>query len=85
MAITRKRRMVTAGTAFMMTVGIVTAGSSVVGAGAATKTPGVTNTQITIGATVPLTGIASAGYSDVAKAANAVFKYVNSKGGVNGR
>jgi ABC-type branched-subunit amino acid transport system substrate-binding protein len=75
--------MITAGTAFMLSIGAVTAGSS--GADAATSTPGVTKTQITIGATVPLTGISSAGYSDVAKAANAVFKYVNSKGGVNGR
>ncbi len=85
MANNRKRRLVSAGTAFMLSVGIVTAGSSIVGAGAATSTPGVTKTRITIGATVPLTGIASPGYSDVAKAANAVFNYVNSKGGVNGR
>jgi branched-chain amino acid transport system substrate-binding protein len=62
----------------MMSAGAVTT------AGAA-KVPGVTAKQITIGATVPLTGIASAGYSDVAKAANAVFKYVNAKGGVNHR
>ncbi|MEI8126728.1 MAG: ABC transporter substrate-binding protein [Actinomycetota bacterium] len=51
----------------------------------ATGTDGVTNTSITIGATVPLSGIASTGYSDVAKTANAVFKYINAKGGVNGR
>ncbi|HEV3213187.1 MAG TPA: ABC transporter substrate-binding protein [Acidimicrobiales bacterium] len=48
-------------------------------------TPGVTAHSITIGATVPLTGIASTGYNEVAKAANAVFKYVDSKGGINGR
>jgi ABC-type branched-subunit amino acid transport system substrate-binding protein len=66
-------------------MGLMTAGSSIVTAGAATKVPGVTAKQITIGATVPLTGIASQGYKEVAKAANAVFKYVNSKGGVNGR
>jgi len=47
--------------------------------------PGVTAHSITIGATVPLTGIASTGYNEVAKAANAVFKYVDTKGGVNGR
>jgi len=85
MGITRKRRLVTTSTAFMLSIGMITAGSSVLSAGAATKTPGVTKTQITIGATVPLTGIASSGYSDVAKAANAVFKYVNAKGGINGR
>jgi hypothetical protein len=61
------------------------AGSSVVSAGAATHTPGVTAKQITIGATVPLTGIAAAGYNEVAKAADAVFEYVNSKGGINQR
>ncbi len=60
---------------------VVTAAPS----GAASATPGVTATQVTIGATVPLTGIASQGYSEVAKAANAVFKWVNSHGGINGR
>jgi ABC-type branched-subunit amino acid transport system substrate-binding protein len=66
-------------------MGLMTAGSSIVTAGAATKVPGVTAKQITIGATVPLTGIAAPGYKEVAIAANAVFKYVNSRGGVNGR
>ena len=82
------RRVATMGTAMLLCLGLVTTGTSMVTAGAVTKTvkvPGVTAKQITIGATVPLTGIASAGYSDIAKAANAVFKYVNSKGGVNGR
>jgi ABC-type branched-subunit amino acid transport system substrate-binding protein len=51
----------------------------------ASSTDGVTSNQITIGATVPLTGIAALGYSDVAKTANAVFNYINAKGGVNGR
>jgi ABC-type branched-subunit amino acid transport system substrate-binding protein len=72
-------------TALLLCMGLMTAGSSIVTAGAATKVPGVTAKQITIGATVPLTGIAAPGYSEVAKAANAVFKYVNAKGGVNGR
>jgi len=54
------------------------------GAAVAHVTPGVTSTSITIGATVPLTGIAS-GYAEVSAAANAVFKYVNAKGGINGR
>jgi branched-chain amino acid transport system substrate-binding protein len=55
------------------------------GAAGAAKVPGVTAKSITIGATAPLTGIAAPGYSEVSKAANAVFKYINSKGGVNGR
>jgi len=54
------------------------------GAGAAGATPGVTAKTITIGATVPLSGLA-AGYAEVSAAAAAVFSYVNSKGGVNGR
>jgi branched-chain amino acid transport system substrate-binding protein len=55
-------------------------------AAASTKgVPGVTSTTVTIGATVPLSGIASTGYDQVGKAANAVFKWVNAHGGVNGR
>ena len=46
--------------------------------------PGVTATSILLGTTSPLTGTASA-YASVARGADAYFKYVNSKGGVNGR
>jgi branched-chain amino acid transport system substrate-binding protein len=46
--------------------------------------PGVSSTQILIGGTTPLTGIASA-YSSVARGADAYFKYVNAHGGVNKR
>ena len=46
--------------------------------------PGVTPTSILLGGTVPLSGVAAA-YSSVAVGANAYFKYVNAKGGVNGR
>src|ERR1700694_5025884 len=45
---------------------------------------GVTKDTITIGATFPLSGTASA-YAAVAKGMNAYFQYVNDKGGVNGR
>src|SRR5918912_4394993 len=48
------------------------------------STPGVTSSTITIGGSVPLSGIAS-GYKSVAIGADAYFKYVNSRGGVNGR
>jgi branched-chain amino acid transport system substrate-binding protein len=51
----------------------------------ATKVPGVTSSQITIGATVPITGPASLGYNQIAAAAEAVFHWVNTHGGVNGR
>ena len=55
-----------------------------VASGAGTATPGVSSTQVLIGGTTPLTGIASA-YSSVARGADAYFKYVNAHGGVNKR
>ena len=53
--------------------------------GGATNVPGVTSTSITIGATVPLTGPAAPGYSEIAPAMNAVFAWVDAHGGVFGR
>jgi branched-chain amino acid transport system substrate-binding protein len=54
-------------------------------AGAASqKTPGVTGTTVTIGATFPFSGVASA-YGTIAKAETAYYKWVNAHGGVNGR
>lgn len=47
-------------------------------------TPGVTATEIKLGSTVPLTGD-SAALGNVARGADAYFKYVNAKGGVFGR
>lgn len=52
---------------------------------AVTSSPGVTKNSITIGATVPLTGPAAPGYSEIAPAMNAVFSWVNAHGGVYGR
>jgi branched-chain amino acid transport system substrate-binding protein len=52
--------------------------------GAGTATPGVTPTEITIGGTIPLTGVASA-YKTVGLGAAYYFKYVNAHGGVNHR
>ena len=47
--------------------------------------PGITKDTIKLGATYPISGSASAYYSD-AKGANAYFQYINKeKGGVNGR
>jgi branched-chain amino acid transport system substrate-binding protein len=46
--------------------------------------PGVTATQIHLGGTTPLSGSASA-YAAVARGADAYFKSVNARGGVNGR
>src|SRR3712207_2297701 len=46
--------------------------------------PGVTANSVTIGGTVPLSGVA-ASYASVGRGADAYFKYVNARGGVNGR
>jgi branched-chain amino acid transport system substrate-binding protein len=82
----RGRRLGAVTAALALVASVATVGGASLGASAAPKkVPGVTAKQITIGATVPLTGIASFGYSDVAKAANAVFKWVNAKGGINHR
>ncbi|HSL63224.1 MAG TPA: ABC transporter substrate-binding protein, partial [Gaiellaceae bacterium] len=51
---------------------------------APTADPGVTSNQILIGGTAPLSGVAAA-YASVARGAEAYFKYMNARGGVNGR
>jgi branched-chain amino acid transport system substrate-binding protein len=54
-------------------------------AGAATTgTPGVSSTTVTIGSSGPLTGEAAAA-AGVLRGADGYFKYVNARGGVNGR
>jgi len=68
-------------------IAVLAAVALVAAAGASARggdAPGVTATSVTIGGTVPLSGIAAA-YASVAKGADAYFKYVNDKGGVNGR
>src|SRR5213596_2606298 len=57
---------------------------STAASGAGTATPGVTPTEIVIGGTIPVTGIASA-YKTVGLGASYYFKYVNAHGGVNHR
>ncbi|MEV4620562.1 ABC transporter substrate-binding protein [Asanoa sp. NPDC049573] len=59
--------------------------SSSGGGGTAAAVPGVTDTEITLGTHMPLTGPAAAGYSKIAPASKAFFDYVNANGGVNGR
>jgi branched-chain amino acid transport system substrate-binding protein len=49
-----------------------------------TATPGVSATTITLGSSGPLTGEAAAA-AGVLRGAEGYFKYVNSRGGVNGR
>src|SRR6202035_2415884 len=67
-------------------------GSSSPGAAAGSSTaaltasaPGITPTTITIGSHQPLTGVAAPGYSEIAPASTAYFKYVNAHGGIYGR
>ena len=52
--------------------------------GAGSATPGVTPSEILIGGTIPLSGVASP-YSTVGLGAAAYFRYVNAHGGVNKR
>ena len=49
-----------------------------------TREDGVTSGKILLGGTAPLSGSASA-FASVARGADAYFKYVNARGGVNGR
>ncbi|MDQ3102581.1 MAG: ABC transporter substrate-binding protein [Actinomycetota bacterium] len=64
---------------------LVLAGAIASGAIAASSAdPGITAKTIVLGGTAPLSGPASA-YASVARGADAYFKYVNARGGVNGR
>ncbi len=78
------RRPVTLLSVGVLTFGMASTGLLAGSATAATSTPGVTAKTVTIGATVPLSGIA-ASYAPVSAAANAVFKYINKHHGINGR
>jgi branched-chain amino acid transport system substrate-binding protein len=64
---------------------LLLAGAIAAGATASTSAdPGITAKTILLGGTAPLSGTASA-YASIARGADAYFKYVNSRGGVNGR
>src|SRR2546421_9537638 len=62
-------------------LGLVWAGCG----GGSSAAPGVTKTSVLIGSHQPLTGPAAPGYSEIAPASAAFFKYLNAQGGVNGR
>ena len=55
------------------------------GGGSGGSTVGITKTTVKIGSHMPLTGPAAPGYSEIAPASDAFFKYLNAQGGVNGR
>ena len=77
------RRIAFALTALVLTLATgVTA--ALAGPNRSSADPGVTPTSILLGTTSPLSGAASA-YASVARGADAYFKYVNARGGVNGR
>jgi branched-chain amino acid transport system substrate-binding protein len=52
--------------------------------GSSSADPGITSTSVHIGGTAPLSGSAQA-FQSVAKGAEAYFKYLNARGGVNKR
>jgi branched-chain amino acid transport system substrate-binding protein len=81
---TRLRRPLTFISASALALAGLSTGLLAGNASAAGSTPGVTSNSITIGATVPLSGVA-ASYAPVSAAANAVFKWIDAHGGVNGR
>ncbi len=60
-------------------------GSSTTAATNQASAPGITATSILLGSHQPLTGPAAPGYSEIAPAAEAFFKWVNAHGGVHGR
>jgi branched-chain amino acid transport system substrate-binding protein len=61
-------------------------GTPTVLATAGAKAPGVTDTEILLGADAPLAGVSAAVYSMIPNATNAYFKYINeTQGGVCGR
>jgi len=55
------------------------------GSSSSSSTVGVTPTSVTFGTHQPLSGPAAPGYSEIAPASVAYFKYVNAHGGVYGR
>jgi branched-chain amino acid transport system substrate-binding protein len=80
----RVRRTITLLSASALSLGVASSGVLISNADASTSTPGVTAKTITIGAAVPLSGVAVS-YASVSAAANAVFKFIDKKGGINGR
>ncbi len=85
---TNSTRWMTAACTGIAAVLVAACGSSNGGTGSTSNqasAPGITPTSVTIGSTQPLTGPAAPGYSEIAPAADAYFKYVNAHSGVFGR
>src|SRR6476646_4721328 len=79
-----------AGVVAALAIGVAACGSSGSSGGGSSgsnsaSAPGVTATTVTVGGHFPLTGPAAPGYSEIPRAIDAYFKYVNAHGGINGR
>ena len=70
--------------AVVAALGSSAAAAALAGTARTVADPGVTPTSILLGGTDPLSGVAAA-YASVAVGASAYLKYVDAKGGVNGR
>jgi branched-chain amino acid transport system substrate-binding protein len=69
---------------FLQSSTAVAAFATSAGSARADDTPGITDTEIKIGQTMPYSGPASA-YGVIGRAENAYFKMINEQGGINGR
>lgn len=69
---------------FLQSSAAVAALASSTGSARADNAPGVTDTEIKIGQTMPYSGPASA-YGVIGRAETAYFKMINEQGGINGR
>jgi ABC-type branched-subunit amino acid transport system substrate-binding protein len=78
----QSHRAMAAGAICVLVAALAGCGSSSSSSG---STPGVTATSVTFGTHQPLTGPAAPGYSEIAPASQAFFKYLNAQGGINGR
>jgi ABC-type branched-subunit amino acid transport system substrate-binding protein len=84
----RTLRVAASGVALALVAAACGSSSSTSGGGGGTNqasAPGITANSISLGTTQPLTGPAAPGYSEIAPAANAMFKWQNAHGGVFGR
>ena len=77
----RKLTLILLALAVSLTVGV---SAALAGTTGGKDDPGVTPKSILLGGTAPLSGLASS-YASVSRGAEAYFKYVNARGGVNGR
>jgi len=71
-------------TVIAVVASLVVGATAAIAATARSNDPGVTSSTILLGGTAPLSGYSIA-YAAASRGADAYFKYVNARGGVNGR